>query len=348
MSIRIDLVSDTVTRPDAAMLAAMASAELGDEQREGDPTSNRLCREVAGMLGKEAAIFLPSGTMCNLVAASVHCRPGEVIIADRGAHVITSELGGIAAVSGALALTIEATRGQFPFATVEAAINGLSGGRAPRARLVWVEQTHNRGGGSVWPIEALGELARACQARGLASHMDGARLLNAAVASGAPPAQHAAEFDSVWIDFSKGLGCPTGAVLAGTRGFITEAEVWKRRLGGALRQSGILAAAALHALDGYEERLARDHALATALADRLRQVPGLAVLKGPVETNLVFIDVSQSGIDAHHLSAQLLQQGIRVGVESCTELRLVTHAAVTRSGIDEAAALIACFTSAHA
>jgi threonine aldolase len=340
MSFRIDLVSDTVTRPDSAMLAAMSSAELGDEQREGDPTSQRLCRRVAEMLGKEAAIFLPSGTMCNLVAAAVHCRPGDVIIAERSAHVVSSELGGVAAVAGALAITVEGERGQFAFDAVEAVLKGLSGGRAPRARLLWTEQTHNRGGGSVWPVAALRNLADAGRARGLATHMDGARLLNAVVASGMSAAEHAAGFDSVWIDFSKGLGCPAGAVLAGCRDFIAEAEIWKRRLGGALRQSGVLAGAALHALDEFEPRLARDHALAAALADGVREVQGVAILYEPVQTNLVFVDLSATGIAAPSLDARLRKAGIRIGMEGRSVLRLVTHADLVEGSIDEVVQLI--------
>jgi threonine aldolase len=336
MSYRIDLISDTVTRPGPGMRAAMAAAEVGDEQREGDPTSDRLCERVASLLGKEAAIFLPSGTMCNLVATAVHCRPGDVVIAERSAHVVSSELGGIAAVAGALALTIEGRRGQFSVADAEEAIAGLAGGRAPRARLLWLEQTCNRGGGSVWPIDALRGLAAFCRERGLIAHMDGARLLNAVVAGGVSAAENAACVDTVWIDFSKGLGCPAGAALAGSRAFIKEAEVWKRRLGGALRQSGILAAAAEYALDGFEPRFARDHALAARLAAGASGIPGVSIVDGSVETNLVFLDVAGTGLSAREVSARMGADGVRVGVDGKSTLRLVTHADVAEADIEEA------------
>jgi threonine aldolase len=317
------------------MRGAMAGAEVGDEQREGDPTSDRLCADVAEMLGKEAAVFLPSGTMCNLIAASIHCRSGEVIIADRSAHVIASELGGAAVVPGALTVPVNGRRGQFSFAEVEAVLEGLVGSRAPRPRLLWVEQTHNRGGGSVWPVSALSKLAQAAREHGLATHMDGARLLNAVVASGAPAAQHVADFDTVWIDFSKGLGCPAGAVLAGTTNLIRDAEVWKRRLGGALRQSGILAAAALHALHGFEKRLAQDHVLARSLAAGLSKIPGIALLYEPVETNLVFVDLSAAGVGAVDLRDRLSKDGIRVGAESGYVLRFVTHSGIGLGDVRE-------------
>jgi threonine aldolase len=334
MEIVIDLVSDTVTRPDAGMRAAMSEAQVGDEQREGDPTTDRLCEAVSALLGKDASLFLPSGTLCNLVATAVLCRPGEAIIADHTAHVLGSELGGFAAVTGALMVTIVGKRGQYTADDVVAATRSLVGTRAPKARLVWVEQTHNRGGGSVWPVEALHHLADACKARGLYSHMDGARLLNAVAASGVAAKHHAAPFDSVWIDLSKGLGCPAGAVLSGSREFIAEADIWKRRLGGALRQSGVLAAAGLYALDGYEERLRRDSALARHLVQELGSLPELKILFEPVETNIVFVDVAMAGIDAGTIAARLKEHGIRVGVEGETTLRLVTHKDVDMAGID--------------
>ena len=332
--ISIDLVSDTVSRPDDRMRMAMASAELGDEQREGDPTTNLLCTRVAEMLGKEAALFLPSGTLCNLVAASVWCRPGEAIVADASSHVIGSELGGVSAVSGALMLSIAGTRGQFGWEEVDRTIASLVGTRAPQARLLWVEQTHNRGGGSVWAPDTLRALTDAARGKGLLCHMDGARLLNAAVASGTTPDVHASGFDSVWIDLSKGLGCPAGAVLAGSAEFIRRADVWKRRLGGALRQSGVLAAAGLYALQGYEDRLARDHANARALAQGLASILGLEILHEPVETNLLFVSTKSSGMTAVEVQAALRDAGIRVGVEGQTVLRMVTHWDIDAADVD--------------
>lgn len=333
-SIRADFVSDTVTRPDAAMFAAMAAAPLGDEQREGDPTADRLARVIADMTGKEAGLFMPSGTLCNLVAVAVHCRPGEALIAERSSHVVTSELGGSAAVAGALTLTLEGRRGIFDFAAVEAALDTLSGTRAPRARLLCAEQTHNRGGGAVWPVAALTALGATARAHGLATHLDGARLLNAVAATGEPAHRHAAEWDSVWVDLSKGLGCPVGAVLCGSAAFIAEADIWKRRLGGALRQSGVLAAAALHALEAHPDRFARDNALARRIADGLEAIPGIAVLHPPVQSNLLFVDVAGTGRTAREIAAALAVEGLRIGVEGPTRARIVTHCDVTGADAD--------------
>jgi threonine aldolase len=254
---RIDLYSDTQTRPSDAMRRAMAEAPVGDEQRGEDPTVNRLCIMVAELLGKEAAMFLPSGTMCNEIAILVHCRPGDEIIADGTAHIIIAEGGGPAAFAGAMLRTLDGVRGIYQPAQVEAAIRD-DGRYSPNSRMVVVEQTSNFGGGTIWPLATIEAVGEATRRHGLAYHMDGARLFNAVVSSGVTALDYAAPFDSLWVDLSKGLGCPVGAVLAGSKAFIDKAWRWKQRMGGAMRQAGIIAAAGVYALEHNVERLADD------------------------------------------------------------------------------------------
>ena len=334
--IRIDLISDTATRPTAAMRAAMAGAAVGDEQRGEDPTVNLLCGRVAGLLGKEAALFLPSGTMCNQVAVATHCRPRDEIVAAEGSHVISSEGAGAAVLAGAFVRAIPCARGVFTGDDVAAAARARKP-KSPRSRLVAVEQTHNRGGGAVWPLAAIRSVADAARARGLALHMDGARLLNAVVASGVAAGDYAAPFDSAWLDLSKGLGCPVGGVLAGSKQFIADAWVWKHRLGGAMRQAGMLAAAGIYALDNNVRRLADDHDNARAFAARIAKIPGIRLDPETVETNLVFFDVTGTGRAAADIAARLLASGVRIGVEDAHRMRAVTHLDVDRAGVEEAA-----------
>lgn len=336
---RIDLVSDTATRPCAAMRAAMASAEVGDEQRGEDPSVRALCQRVASLLGKEQAMFLPSGTLCNQIAVLVHCRPGDEIIAAQDAHIITSEGAGAAVLAGSFVRTVESPRGIFGGAQVDAAVRARKP-KAPRSRLVALEQTCNRGGGSVWPLAAVEEVARAARAHGLALHMDGARLLNAAVASGVGAERYAAPMDSVWLDLSKGLGCPVGGVLAGSADFIEQAWIWKHRLGGAMRQAGILAAAGLHALEHNVARLAEDHANARAFAQRIAALPGVRLDPPQVDTNLVFFDVRDTGLAAEDISRALLAHDVRIGIEGGTRMRAVTHLDVSEQDCLQAAAAL--------
>ncbi|MCS0504608.1 threonine aldolase family protein [Ancylobacter mangrovi] len=333
----IDLVSDTSTRPSAGMLAAMGAAEVGDEQRGEDPTTLALCARVAQMLGMDDALFLPSGTMCNQIAYLVHCRPGDEIIVAANAHVFGSEGAGASALAGAQFRPVATPDGIFSAEEARAAIRAPRH-RSPRSRVISVEQTANRGGGSVWPTATLGEMARLAHASGLAAHMDGARLPNAAIASGAPMAEHTRGFDSAWIDLSKGLGCPVGAVLAGTKEFIEEAWYWKHRLGGAMRQSGYLAAAGLYALDHNLARLAEDHANARLFARKVDGAGGVKVFPAEVTTNILFLDLSGCGIEAGGIAAALAEQGIRLGVESPTRMRVVTHLDVGTAQVEEAAA----------
>lgn len=333
----VNLFSDTQTLPSRAMKEAMMSAALGDEQMGDDPTIWALCDRVAALLGKEAAVFLPSGTMCNQAALATHCRPGDEVLAHRTAHILSSEASGGAAIAGVQITGLPGERGQFDAEAVRAALRSHDR-HAPPQTLLEVEQTANAGGGTVWPVEKLAAVAEAAHTAGLATHMDGARLLNAAVAAGAAPADMAAGFDSVWIDFSKGLGTPVGAVLAGSSAFIDRAWQWKQRLGGALRQGGIVAAACLYALDHNIDRLAEDHANAKALASGLAQIPGITV-ETP-ETNLVFFNTRGTGLAAVELARRVRRQGVAFSVNSAWRGRACTHLGVDRAGIEQAVAVI--------
>src|SRR5580692_9147705 len=307
--VRVNLSSDTQTKPSPAMKAAMMEAEVGDEQGGSDPTVWALCDRTAALLGKEAAIFLPSGTMCNQVAIATHCRPGDEVLAHQDAHILSSEGGGPMAIAGVTIRGLSGARGMFDVETFEAAIRPKSR-YAPSQTLLEVEQTANRGGGACWPVELLDAVTAAAHAHGLTTHMDGARVMNAAVALGVPAAELAAGCDTVWLDFTKGLSAPLGAVLAGSKQFIGEAWRWKQRLGGSMRQGGICAAACLYALDHNIDRLAEDHANAKTLARGLSQLPGLAV-EDP-ETNLVFFDTTGAGLTADVLASRLRHSGISV------------------------------------
>ena len=338
-TVRINLYSDTQSQPTPGMRQAMAEAEVGDEQHRLDPSVNRLCDEVAKRLGKEDAVFLPSGTMCNQIALAVHCTAGDEIIADRSAHIINYEAGGPASMAGSLVYVLDGENGIFEPADVEGAIRGGTF-HEPRSRLVVVEQTSNRGGGVVWPLERLQAVSKVAHDSGLSVHMDGARLMNAVVAAGVPAAEFAATVDSVWLDLSKGLGCPVGAVLAGTHEFISEAWRWKHRLGGAMRQAGVLAAAGSWALKHNVARLAEDHENAMELGRRLSEIPGIELDPSKVETNLVFFDVSGTGRSARDLSMKLKQKGIWIGAVSERKMRAVTHLDVNQNEIHEAVEIL--------
>ncbi len=331
--VRVNLFSDTQTKPSAVMRAAMVDAEVGDEQLGLDPTVNRLTERMAALLGKEAAMFLPSGTMCNEIAILTHCRPGDEILAHATAHILSAEGGAPAALAGVQITAVPGEKGQFTAAALQSAIRAVSRNSPPQ-RLVAVEQTSNLGGGCVWPLATLGEVADLAHSHGLATHMDGARLLNATVASGNSAAETAAGWDSVWLDFTKGLGAPLGAVLAGSAEFIDAAWRWKQRLGGSMRQAGICAAACLYALDHNIDRLAEDHANALRLAGHLAGAPGLAVTRP--ETNLVYIGTG--AVPATDIAARLREDGVMVSVMGANLLRACTHLDVDAAGIDLAAA----------
>lgn len=325
----IDLSSDTATRPTAAMRSAMANAEVGDEQRGEDPTVRALEERVADLTGMEAAVFMPSGTMCNIVALFVHCDAGDEVILHTHSHLRYSENGGPAVHSRVLLNAIShGADGTFTGEQVIARLQP-AGHQKPRSRLVVVENTNNRGGGSAWPVSRLEDVTATARRAGLRTHLDGARLMNAAVALGIDPARLCSGFDSCWVDLTKGLGCPVGAVLAGSASFIAEARWAKHLFGGAMRQAGIIAAAGLYALDHHIERLADDHAAARLLADGLADMPGVVLAQERVDTNIVYFDVGPSGLRAEDVVGRCVGDGVRFGHLHGTVLRAVTHLDVT-------------------
>ena len=327
----VDLYSDTQTRPTAAMREAMLSAEVGDEQQRADPTVNRLCERVAAELGQEAALLLPTGTMCNLVAVAVHTSPGDAVVMDRLGHILRSETGGSAVVSSVATDLVDGDRGIFTAAQLAPTLEPGNQYRPP-PRLVCLEQTHNFGGGTVWPLDSWREVAELSHARGVPVHADGARLYNAVVATGIPAATWGAAVDSIWIDFTKGLGAPLGAVLAGPTTFIEAAWMWKHRLGGAMRQAGMNAAACLYALDHHVDRLADDHHNARVLGAGLAEL-GLHV--EPVVTNMVWIHPAPSGQSAAGFAAGLADHGVRVSTVG-DRVRAVTHLDITAEDVQTA------------
>jgi threonine aldolase len=336
--LRVNLYSDTQTRPSAAMRDAMMRAEVGDEQHGDDPTVAALCDRMVALTGKQAAMFLPSGTMCNQIAILTHTRPGDEILAHESAHIIANEGGGPGALAGTVVLGLRGPRGMFDSATLKAALREKRR-NAPPQTLVAVEQTANAGGGSVWPVDRLTDVLTTAHEAGLKTHMDGARLMNAAIAAGVEPREMAAQCDSVWLDFTKGLGAPLGAVLCGSADFIDEAWRWKQRLGGSLRQAGICAAACLYALDHNVDRLAEDHANAKRLAAGLAQVPGLLVEEP--ETNLVFFDTTGTGLTADDVADKARLKGVLLSTMGTHRVRACTHIDVDAEGIDLAAQVVA-------
>jgi threonine aldolase len=333
----VNLYSDTQTRPTQAMRAAMAAAEVGDEQRFLDPTVNALQNRVAELLGFEAALFLPSGTMCNAIAFRLHIRPGgDEVLLDRTAHPRVAEAGGPGSISGAQLTLLDGDGGVFTPDQLRAAIHPAGDRYGPRTRLVSVEQTTNMGGGRVWPLDTVRGVVSVAREHGLRAHLDGARLMNAVVASGVPAAEWAQGFDTAWLDFTKGLGAPVGACLAASRELIDEAWRYKQMWGGALRQAGIVAAAGLYALDHHVQRLAQDHANARVLAEGLASVPGVRLDAARVETNIVIFEVD----DASALVRALDAAGVQVTPLSPTRVRMVTHLDVDRAGCEHAVAMV--------
>jgi threonine aldolase len=329
----IDLRSDTATRPTPEMRAAIAAAPVGDEQKREDPTVNELEAQGAELLGQEAALFLPTATMANQIALRLHCEPGDELLGEENCHVFISELGGPAVHSGVVTRGLPGVAGRFTPEQVRAAFR-VPAVHSPRTRVVWVENTHNASGGRVWPEPELDELGALCDELDLRFHLDGARLLNAAAATGTSAAALGGRFDTVTLCLSKGLGCPLGALLAGPAELIARGRRFKHLFGGAMRQAGIVAAAGVYALDHHVERLADDHARARRLAVALQEV-GLAVEPERVETNFVQVDVTPLGhAEAIALLAEegvALSATIHPGV-----LRAVTHLDVDDDDIDAA------------
>jgi threonine aldolase len=331
----IDLRSDTATRPSREMRQFMAEAEVGDEQIREDPTVNKLQDMVAELTGKEAALFLPSGTMCNAIGIKIHTKPGDKIIMERDAHPFTSESGGPAVMSGVMTTLVDGNRGVFTADDVKRLVPPVTFHSAPTT-LVLFENTHNKGGGRVWPLETLNDAADVAHELGLTTHMDGARLLNAVVASDIPAKVWSEKMDTVWIDLSKGLGAPVGGVLAGTKEKMEEARRYKHMFGGAMRQAGIIAAAGVYALEHNVDRMADDHENAQRLASGLSAIDGVELLHDTIDTNLVFFDVAGTGKSAPDIAAALKEKGVLMGAQGPTRFRTVTHLDVSKDDIETA------------
>jgi threonine aldolase len=320
----IDLRSDTVTRPSAAMRRAMAEAPVGDDQYGEDPSVNLLQERIAALTGKETALFVPSGTMANQIALKVLTRPGDDVIVAVQAHMMWHEAGAAAANSG-VQFTAIGTAGRFTADEFRAAIKPRGHIVLPATGLVAIENTHNMGSGVVFPRDEAAAVCRAAREAGIASYLDGARLFNAAVASGATLADLAGPFDLVSVALSKGLGCPVGSVLAGSRVTIAQATTARRRFGGAMRQSGILAAAGLYALDHNIARLADDHANARALAERIAPLPGVRLDLSAVQSNIVIWDMASEAPDAATIVARAKTAGVLISALGTRTARAVTH-----------------------
>lgn len=339
----IDLRSDTVTVPTDAMRRAIADAEVGDDVYHDDPTVNRLEERVAELLGKEDALYTPTGTMANQAALRTHTEPGDVVLAAGHAHIDNHELGGANALSGLTIRWLGGLGGTFTGKDVTAAVPS-PGSSEPSwhsqpVTLVACENTHNASGGSVWPIELIDDVTATAANLGLASHLDGARLWNASVASGTTEARIARDFDTISVCFSKGLGAPMGSALAGPSDIIERARRFKQMFGGGFRQAGMMAAGALYAVDNHRERLVEDHATASRLAAGLSETPGIEVDASRVETNMVYFDVDEGS--AQELCDRLHELGVAVNPTGKTSIRAVTHLGITSAEIDEALSAIA-------
>ena len=341
MNSPIDLRSDTVTRPTAAMRAAMAAAEVGDDQYGEDPSTNRLQARVADLLGKEAALWLPSGTMANQVALRTLTRPGDEVVTSRESHAAWHEAGGAAANAGVQIHEI-GERGVFTADALRAATKPRNFAIFPTTTLVEVENTHNRAGGVVVPQDEVLRICAVAKELGLASFLDGARLWNASAASGIALDTLSAPFDLVAVAFSKGLGAPGGSLLAGSKALIAAAHRHRLRMGGAMRQNGIFSAAALHALDHHLSRLPEDHANAYAFAERLRAGASVQLDLATVQTNIVVFHLPAAmPLDAPGLSARAREQGVLVNAFGPRTVRAVTHLDVSRAQCERAADILA-------
>jgi threonine aldolase len=333
----IDLRSDTVTRPTPEMRQAMAEAEVGDDVYREDPTVNRLEQRAAEILGKEAALFVPSGTMGNQISVKVHTRPGQEVICDERSHVFNFEMGAMAAISGCQARTIPAPGGILRWDLIQQRLRpGIY--YYSQTGLITLENTHNMAGGTVYPPEVAQEICDRAHELGLPVHLDGARVFNAATFLGRPVHEVVAPFDSVMFCLSKGLGAPVGSLVAGSRRFIDEALRVRKVLGGGMRQAGVLAAAGLIALEKHPAKLAADHQNARFLAEGLCGLSGIQVDLTTVQTNIVIFDVSGTGLPAGDFSARLKALGVLINPINATQLRLVTHSDLSRDDCAQALA----------
>jgi threonine aldolase len=336
----IDLRSDTVTKPSSKMRAAMAAAEVGDDVYGEDPTVNRLEQRAAEMFGKQAALFVPTGTMGNTIAIKVHTRHGEEVICEARSHIVDWELSMLAWFSGCLARTVHSEDGILTWKQIELVLRARGPHNAPTT-LVFVENTHNMAGGTVYPLDVLDEICAEAHEHGLKVHMDGARVFNASAATGVPVSRIARDVDSVMFCLSKGLGAPVGSMVVGTAEDLEQGRLYRKRLGGGMRQAGVLAAAGLIALEDSSHRLHHDHENARYLAHRLAEMPGIDIDPAQVRTNIVIFDISQLGISSEQFSRELRARGVLANGVGRTRMRLVTHMDVDRAQCERAADALA-------
>jgi len=336
----IDLRSDTVTKPTPAMRRAMFEAPVGDDVFGEDPTVNALQEKAADLLGREAALFVPSGTMANQLAIKVLTRPGDEVLLESGSHPFNFESGAAAVISGVQLHPLPGRRGLLSPDQIAAAVRP-DDPHFPPTRAVVLENTHNRGGGSVYPLAAIAAIGATAKGKGLVMHLDGARLFNACAAAGVKPAEYARHFETVAVCLSKGLGAPVGSVLAGSNVLIHQARRWRKVLGGGMRQAGILAAAGVYALDHHVQRLAQDHENAKLLAHGLAEIPGLALDPDEVETNIVIFQVTRPDLTAPDLAGRLKAEGVLVLAVGPDRIRAVTHLDVDTAGIRRATEVMA-------
>ncbi len=336
----IDLRSDTVTRPSAAMRAAMAAAEVGDDVFGEDPTVRRLEERIAAMMGKETALFVPSGTMGNQLGVRVHCQAGDEFLCESNCHIVFYEQGAYAQLFGITAQTVDGDHGILQVEQLIGRIRPANNDHYVRTRLVCLENTHNRGAGSIQPYDTVAEICGWAADNDLARHLDGARLFNAVVATGIPAADWAGHFDTVSVCFSKGLGAPVGSALCGPADLIRKARRHRKALGGGMRQAGIIAAGALYALEHNIGRLAEDHANARILANTIRQTPGLRLNPENIDTNIVIFEIDPELGTAAAFSARLRDEGLWMNAMGPQRLRAVTHLDVSQQQVERAAKII--------
>jgi threonine aldolase len=335
----IDLRSDTVTRPSPAMRQAIANADVGDDVIDIDPTCERLQKLTAEILGKEAALFMPSGSMTNQVGVRIHCKPGDEFICEAGCHIYNYEQGAFAQLSGVVAKTVEGKAGVLHVDQLRSLVRPEND-HLVRTRLVCLENTHNRGAGKIQPYDNVVAICHWAKESGLARHLDGARLWNAAVATGITEAKWAQHFDTVSVCFSKGLGAPVGSALAGPKDLIKEARRHRKLFGGAMRQAGVIAAGALYALEHNRNRVAEDHANAQIIAEAVRAAEGLSLSPDTVETNIVIFRVEPKLGSAAEFAAELKTQGVLSLAISPQQVRMVTHLDVNEDQCRQAAKVI--------
>jgi threonine aldolase len=342
----IDLRSDTVTKPTPGMRSAMAAAEVGDDVLAEDPTINALEARIAALLGKEAAMYVPSGTMSNQIAVRVHCQAGDEFLCEADCHIFNYEQGAYAQLFGVAAHPIQ---GEYGVLRPEQLIDRLrpDDDHSLHTRLVCLENTHNRGGGRVLPYDGVVEICRWAKENGVARHLDGARLFNAAVATGIAADKWASHFETVSVCFSKGLGAPVGSALTGTKDMIRRAKRHRKALGGAMRQAGIIAAGALYALDHHIDRLAEDHDKARVLADAIRETPGLTLDPDIVDTNIVIFKVDPKLGTAAEFSVRLRESGILMYTVGKQRVRAVTHLDLTIDQVTKAAEVVGQVARSH-